>query len=278
MIISGISEIIQNYDYLLIDQWGVIHDGNNLYEGVNDCLKSIKTSKKHSIIITNSSRNKRTNQKLMADLNCNIILFSDVFTSADMLTMHLQNDKDFRKIYFVADDEDFSVVENIINRKVENVQDSDAVVLLRVKPEDGISGHEQWMRVAINKNIPLVVPTRDKSTVRTNGIFKGLDKICNKYESTGGQVINFGKPEKYIYEHCMNKFKITSPKRVLVIGDQYFSDCVGAFNQGFDTLLVATGAAFDNFNMPKNSTNKLYETIKGTSLNIPTYICESFRW
>lgn len=278
MIISGISEIIRNYDYLLIDQWGVIHDGNNLYEGVNECLENIKVNKKRSIIITNSSRNKRTNQNLMADLNCNISLFSDVFTSADMLTMHMQNDEGFRKVYFVAEDEDLSVVENIINKQVENVQDSDAVVLLRVKPENEISVHDYWMRAAINKNIPLVVPTRDKSTVRTNGIFKGLDKICYKYESNGGQVVNFGKPEKYIYKHCMSKFKINSPKRVLAIGDQYFSDCVGAFSQGFDTLLVATGAAFDNFNMPNNSANKLHETIKGRSLDVPTYICESFRW
>ncbi|HEX5797279.1 MAG TPA: TIGR01459 family HAD-type hydrolase [Candidatus Saccharimonadales bacterium] len=278
MIISGISEIIQNYDYLLIDQWGVIHDGNNLYEGVNECLENIKANKKHSIIITNSSRNKRTNQNLMANLNCNISLFSDVFTSADMLTMHMQNDEEFRKVYFVAEDEDLSVVENIINRQVENVEDSDAVVLLRVKPENEISVHDYWMKAAINKNIPLIVPTRDKSTVRTNGIFKGLDKICHKYESNGGQVVNFGKPEKYIYEHCMYKFKINSPKTVLAIGDQYFSDCVGAFTQGFDTLLVTTGAAFDNFNMLDNSTNKLCETIKGRSLDIPTYICESFRW
>lgn len=278
MIISGISEIIQNYDYLLIDQWGVIHNGNDLYGGVNECLENIKANEKHSIIITNSSRNKRTNQNLMAKLNCNISLFSDVFTSADMLTMHIKNDEGFSKIYFVAEDKDFSVVENIISKQVDNIQDSDAVVLLRVKPENEISVHDHWMKVAINKNIPLIVPTRDKSTVRTNGIFKGLDKICHKYESNGGEVINFGKPEEYIYKHCMNKFKINSPGKVLAIGDQYFSDCVGAFNQGFDTLLVATGAAFDNFNMPDNSANKLYETIKDRSLDIPTYICESFRW
>ena len=39
--ISGIYEIIDSYDVYILDQWGVMHDGNQGYENAKKCIKEL---------------------------------------------------------------------------------------------------------------------------------------------------------------------------------------------------------------------------------------------
>ena len=40
--IDGISEIIDKYDFFILDIWGVIHDGREPYPNVNQALRYLK--------------------------------------------------------------------------------------------------------------------------------------------------------------------------------------------------------------------------------------------
>ena len=40
--IQGLGEIAGDYDLFLIDQWGVIHDGETPYDGAVDALAELK--------------------------------------------------------------------------------------------------------------------------------------------------------------------------------------------------------------------------------------------
>ena len=44
--IDGISEIAKNYDAFILDIWGVIHDGQKLYPGVEECLWKLRENNK----------------------------------------------------------------------------------------------------------------------------------------------------------------------------------------------------------------------------------------
>ena len=49
--IEGISDIISLYDVFILDQWGVMHDGNKGYDfAINSVEKLIKQNKKLIII------------------------------------------------------------------------------------------------------------------------------------------------------------------------------------------------------------------------------------
>merc|ERR1712161_36024 len=40
---SGIRSIIDDYDVFLLDMWGVMHDGNQPYSGVQEVVKKLKS-------------------------------------------------------------------------------------------------------------------------------------------------------------------------------------------------------------------------------------------
>ena len=60
--ISGIVEIADRYDAVLLDQWGVIHNGNQLYPGVKDVLQRLRKMGKKIVIVTNSSKTSEVNR------------------------------------------------------------------------------------------------------------------------------------------------------------------------------------------------------------------------
>ena len=43
---QGLSDISDSYAGFIIDQWGVLHDGEHVYDGVFDCLKELQARKK----------------------------------------------------------------------------------------------------------------------------------------------------------------------------------------------------------------------------------------
>ena len=42
MIQANINDLIKKYNNFLLDQWGVIHDGRNKYEKVDEFIKILK--------------------------------------------------------------------------------------------------------------------------------------------------------------------------------------------------------------------------------------------
>ena len=54
--ITSISSIADNYDYFLFDQWGVLHNGLNVFEDAKNCIIKLKQKRKKIILISNSSK------------------------------------------------------------------------------------------------------------------------------------------------------------------------------------------------------------------------------
>lgn len=59
---EGISDISDSYMGFIIDQWGVLHDGEDLYPGVADCLKELKERKKTILILSIQEASTRRQQ------------------------------------------------------------------------------------------------------------------------------------------------------------------------------------------------------------------------
>ena len=60
--IVGLSEVIDQYDLFIIDQWGVLHNGQTGYHYAIDCVENLITLQKKLIIrnylkISTSSKN-----------------------------------------------------------------------------------------------------------------------------------------------------------------------------------------------------------------------------
>ena len=87
--IEGISEIINKYNIFILDQWGVMHDGEIGYSHAIDCVNYLKKENKKIIIISNSSKRKISSINSLPDLGFEKDMFDEVLTSGEMIWQQL---------------------------------------------------------------------------------------------------------------------------------------------------------------------------------------------
>ena len=53
--ISSFKDLVDDYEYFLFDQWGVLHNGHKKFEKAEKCLEFLKERSKKVVLISNSS-------------------------------------------------------------------------------------------------------------------------------------------------------------------------------------------------------------------------------
>lgn len=69
---DDISQIADNYDYFILDVWGVIHDGIQAYDGVVERLKYLKGLGKKVCFLSNAPRRANKVAQVLKDFKSKI--------------------------------------------------------------------------------------------------------------------------------------------------------------------------------------------------------------
>ena len=94
-IVTSIQDIIHQYDYFIIDQWGVLHNGKVPYPGVLEALDLLKAHNKILILLSNSSKRKSSSYKglqRVLGIKDPLTYFIDIVTSGE-IGFHILKDK-----------------------------------------------------------------------------------------------------------------------------------------------------------------------------------------
>jgi ribonucleotide monophosphatase NagD (HAD superfamily) len=83
-VVPSIQHIVDDYDVFLLDMWGVMHDGNQAYDGVLDVVKRLQDNKKELIIVSNSSKRRENSVKMLTKLGFDPTTFSKIITSGEV--------------------------------------------------------------------------------------------------------------------------------------------------------------------------------------------------
>jgi HAD superfamily hydrolase (TIGR01459 family) len=286
-VVNGMSELVEKYDAFVLDQWGVIHDGNAPYPGVEQVLTELKRAGKPGVVLTNSSKTATVNERRLTEsFGIDRALYQCVVSSAEVTINWLQqHGPEFfgtrlLRAFVLADGTDAVIVEASSLIQVHNIEHADFVLLLSVDPHQNVELELEWSHVALRNGLPLVCASMDQLTVTPGGVFPGLRGMAARYMKAGGRVLNFGKPERYVYEICEANLKGIHLNKVLAVGDQLESDISGAKRFGFDAALVRTGAAATEF--PSSlSTVEVREKINIRSesgLLVPDWLLPGLVW
>ena len=134
-ICQGISDISDSYSGFIIDQWGVLHDGDKPYDGVVDCLKELKGRGKYIIILSNSGKRAEENKVRLKEVGIPENLYDLIVTSGEMAWqgMHDQSEGFFKnlgsKCLVLSRGGDRSIINGLDIEAVENVEDADFLII-----------------------------------------------------------------------------------------------------------------------------------------------------
>ena len=157
--IKSILDIINNYEVFLFDQWGVVHDGENIFPEAENIFKILQEEQKKIFIISNSGKRSSDNVHRMEKLGANFILKSPIITSGDVCYDLLINNKEpFQNIgnkYFVIAT-DYPLLKNTNFEKTEELNKSDFLLLSTTTGFTNYDSLKKIFEKAIKLNLPLV--------------------------------------------------------------------------------------------------------------------------
>jgi HAD superfamily hydrolase (TIGR01459 family) len=128
-LVSGIRDIVDDYDVFLLDMWGVMHDGFNAYEGVIETVKKLRKANKRLIILSNSSQRKDKSISNLKELGFDPLNdFDTIITSGEVsfLMLSIVNGNDSKQLEGIKR---WDVLTHIQNKNYKANQDNKIFVL-----------------------------------------------------------------------------------------------------------------------------------------------------
>jgi HAD superfamily hydrolase (TIGR01459 family) len=254
MQINGLREIASQFDGMLIDQFGVIHDGQRLYPGTLRVLSELKALNIPVAVMTNSGKRSQANRQRLVKMGVPRDHFVDAISSGEVAF----NSMTAKRAYLIGKDgEDYGF------DGVTFVSDpKDAEIILILGSNAPKTSLDDYRKRLSGLTLPAICCNPDKLMLTPQGLMPAPGAIAALYEEMGGKVTWIGKPYAQIYQQAARL--IGSPKRILCIGDSAEHDVAGGRNAGFSTLLVMQGVSAGHD--------------PATLSPQPDFVMESFQW
>lgn len=247
-ILSGLSDLADDFDAYIIDVWGVIHDGISLYPGVIDCLEKIAATGKPYVMLTNAPRRAdavRHGMDVMgvSDELCPIIMSSGEATHLGLSERRESWFDGVSATYVhIGPDRDDGLFDNLDFLKIDAV--ADAGLIVNTGPwddEETVADYEDFLQQGAAAGVKMVCANPDLEVIRGGHRIICAGALAKRYEELGGDVLYYGKPYRPIYDTCLHRMGNPEPARVLAIGDSLKTDITGARELGMYSVLVIGG-------------------------------------
>lgn len=243
VLISGLGEIAADYDALICDVWGVLHDGAKAFAPAVDALQRFRAAHGKVVLLTNAPRPP-------ADIAVSLRSFGvpddayDVIVSsggAARQEMIRRSHGTTLKLMHIGPERDTPVFKDL-DVAVVGPEEAELCLCTGLYDDDNETADEYAPTLAILKShdLPMICANPDVWAPRGGVLVPCAGAIARAYEKLGGGVVYYGKPEPPIYAETIAAAG-GAGKRILVIGDALETDMAGAARMELDALFVADG-------------------------------------
>lgn len=301
-LISGISKIAHSYDTVLLDQFGVIHNGQTPYPAAITAIERLHQAGKRIVILSNSSKESHHSRRKLQNMGVPVNCIDSFVTSGELAMKvvrdYMQTRPQQRVLHFnwgstrgtiglskhaiahiakvkrLRDGWDVREVDMVLAHGTDGISVEDGVT----KPMPLEEQLSLLRTLASEKpHVTLFCANPDIVTVDGDVLRTMPGTLAREYEKAGGNVVRLGKPGKIAYEAASAK------GRILAIGDSVGHDVFGADGAGVDCLFICGGIHREKFFDVEFTWNE--ETFKEVLAeeevvlrNMPKYACDFFVW
>jgi len=246
--INGMREIAAEYDGLVLDLWGVVHDGVDPYPGVLDCMAALLAAGKRIALLSNAPRRAEDVVRRITAIGVPRGLYHAIMSSGEEAWQFLKRRDDpfyaglGRQCLHICSDRDLEIRIGLDLNYVEGVEAADFI--LNTGPagwDDTLDDYAPILAAARARGLKMVCANPDLMVMHGAKMALCAGALAVHYEAMGGEVRWHGKPYPSVYESSLDLLGIEDKSRILAIGDSLRTDIAGANGAGIDSLLIAGG-------------------------------------
>lgn len=271
--IDTIQAIASDYDVIVFDQWGVLHNGTVAYADAINAVTSLKVT---CAVLSNSGKRSEPNAKRINAMGFPPEAFGFAMTSGEALWRDISGGKiDGNRFFAVerAQGDAATWAEGLGIEFAETPKQADAILLMGLPDganlNDWTASIDTWRYL----NLPVYCSNPDRQSPRADGLVMSPGAIAYAYQDVGGPTTFYGKPHLPIFQSMEEVF---GEGKYLMVGDSMEHDIAGAHGAGWDSLLIQGGLYVEHFKTgDQNATLKDIAAEKSCAL--PTYRMEGLQ-
>lgn len=244
--IPGLSTLAKDYDAVLCDVWGVIHNGVAAFPAACEALVRFREAGGRVVLLTNAPRPAEPIFEQLVRLGVPRKAWDDVLTSGDV-TREILMARPERAIFHIGPDRDLALYRDLPIELVE-ADRAEAVVATGLFDDTVETPDDYRTRLAAlaERRLPMICANPDIVVKRGTKRVWCAGALARVYEEYGGEVALIGKPYAPVYEEARLRLAAVCGRpfdhlRVLAIGDGLPTDIRGAYTQKIDVLFVTSG-------------------------------------
>lgn len=241
-VLDHLSVIAEEYDALLCDAWGVIHNGVALFPDIERALCEFKRLRGPVIILTNAPRPSEVIPPQLDRLGLSRDAWDGVVTSGDAIRAELAKRLP-GPFYRLGPGKDDPLYDGL-GAEFTSLEEASTIICTglfddaRETPED----YRDMLREAANRDLEMICANPDIRVRWGDRVIYCAGALAQLYEQLGGRVAHGGKPHRPIYDLAYKRLQALRPdidrKKILAIGDGLHTDILGANLHSIDVAYI----------------------------------------
>lgn len=257
-IISGLADLAPQYDAVLSDVWGVMHNGVEAFPVACEALVEYRKAGGKVVFITNAPRPSSPIVDMLDRLGVPRAAYDAIVSSGDATRAMIARYAGKVVHHVGPATEDDALYEGLgVTRG--SAEDAAVVVVTDLDTDDDTPEmYRQRAEFWLSRRLKMICANPDRVVEHGDKIIYCGGALGDLYAAMGGMVLMAGKPYQPIYEEAYRLAQEAAghpldKSRVLAIGDSVRTDATGAAQFGVDLLFITGSihaAELDAFGNP----------------------------
>jgi HAD superfamily hydrolase (TIGR01459 family) len=282
-VIPHFSALAENYDVLLSDVWGVVHNGVHSFSEPCDALMRARARGAAVVLITNAPRPSEVVARQLEKLQVPRETYDAIVSSGDVTRGVIQQ-RAGQSLFHLGPERDRSIFSGL-NLRFAPLEYADYVVCSGLVNDENETPDDYRARLEtmLKRKLFMLCGNPDIVVERGDRLVYCAGAIADIYASMGGDVLYAGKPYRPIYDIALAKAEVANGhkaklRRVLAIGDSVRTDLAGAHALGVDCLFITSGIHAEELGTREHPQTHAISGLFATAGELPRAVMRQLVW
>jgi HAD superfamily hydrolase (TIGR01459 family) len=245
--IERFEPLARDYDVLLCDVWGVVHNGLEAFPAACEALMRFRAGGGTAILITNAPRAGEAVARILDRLKVSRESY-DAITSSGDVTRAIVKARLTDSVFHLGPQRDLSIFAGL-DVRFAPAETADYIVCSGLFDDtiETPDSYRDLLALLRARSLTMVCANPDIVVERGDALVYCAGALADAYAARGGEVLYCGKPHAPIYDQALataaalRNGRAISRQRVLAIGDSVRTDLKGAAALGLDCMFITSG-------------------------------------